>query len=236
MSGPWSEEERKLKMEEDLRQTDTIQDEEQFIEMRPSGPYCCLCEKEATPGHLDSGAHNLKKEEHAVGTRMAGRAESTRKLKGGKLSTGYLGFLTKKGMFKHWGDELPSIPAWAEEVHMEKGAIYIDGNEQKQIRPKDVAGRRLGVVSYRGDGKYAQSSFHWFDDLPDSEEVATEEELAVVPPDGQGWWPVIAMNLNPETEERCSQTCSSWTTATKTKGVLLICFYQLLATGRLVGS
>jgi hypothetical protein len=66
MSVPMSEEERKLKMEEDLRQTDTIQDEQQFIEMCLGGPFCLLCEKEATPGHLDSGRLKLKKEEHAV--------------------------------------------------------------------------------------------------------------------------------------------------------------------------
>ena len=166
---------------------------------------------------------------------MAGNAKSTRRFTGGKMGRGYLGPLTKKGVLKHWGDELPSMPEWAKQRHMEKGAIYIDDKEEQRIRPEDVAGRRLGVVSYRGDGKYAQSSFHWFDDLPDSEEVATEEELAVVPPQGQGWWPVIAMNLNPEAEERYSQTCRSSKTATKTKGVLLICFYQLLADGHLVG-
>ena len=135
-----------------------------------------LCQKEATPSHIDSGRHKLKKEEHAVGTRMADRAESTRKLTGGKLGSGYLGTLTKKGMLMHWGDELPSMPEWAKHRHEKKGAIYTDGKEQKRIRPEDVAGRRLGVVSYRGDGKYAQSSFHWFDDLPDSEYVKDVEK------------------------------------------------------------
>ena len=72
----------------------------------PGGLFCLLCEKETTPGHLDSGPHKLKKDEHAVETRMAGKASSTRKLTGGELGSGYLGSITKKGMLKHWGDDI----------------------------------------------------------------------------------------------------------------------------------
>ena len=73
---------------------------------RPGRHFCLLCEKETTPGHLDSGPHKLKKEEDAVGTRMAGKASSTRKLTGGELGSGYLGSITKKGMLKYWGDDI----------------------------------------------------------------------------------------------------------------------------------
>jgi hypothetical protein len=73
---------------------------------RPGRHFCLLCEKETTPGHLDSGPHKLKKEEHAVETHMAGKANSTRKLTSGKLGSGYLESITKKGMLKHWGDDI----------------------------------------------------------------------------------------------------------------------------------
>ena len=91
-------------------------------------------------------------------------------------------------------------------------------------------------MSYTGSGKYANSSFKWFDDLPDSEEVASEEELQVLPPDGQGWWPVIALNLDPACRYyELEDIIVSRHQLTRTKGrVLIICFYQLLE-GRLVG-
>ena len=73
---------------------------------RPGRHFCLLCEKEITSGHVDSGSHKLKKEQHAFETHMAGKANSTRKLTSGKLGSGYLESITKKGMLKHWGDDI----------------------------------------------------------------------------------------------------------------------------------
>ena len=40
----------------------------------------------------------------------------------------------------------------------------------------------------------------WFHELPDSEVVATPEELAVKLPEGQGWRAVIGLQLKPKAE------------------------------------
>ena len=94
-----------------------------------------------------------------------------------------------------------------------------------------MEGYRLGVVSYKGSGKYAQSSFQWFDDLPDSEEVMDEQwAQKMVLQEDQGWWPVVALELCPQANERVG---GPWPEVGKKK-ILIICFYQLLGR-RLVG-
>ena len=151
------------------------------------------------------------------------------------MGKGYQGPLTKKGMLCYWGDELQAMPEWARMRHMEKGAIHIDGKDKCVVTHKDVVGRRLGVVSYRGDGKYADSTFHWFDNLPDSEDVATQEELAVVHPERKGWWPVIACDLHHDSQYYQSTSTTIPGPTVRVKGrILVICFYQLIG-GRLVG-
>ena len=59
-----------------------------------------------------------------------------------------------------------------------------------------------------------------FHELPDVEEIATDEQLQITSPPGQGWWPVIAL------QTVCDE---SW----KLK-VLVVCWYQLLTDGRVV--
>ena len=57
----------------------------------------------------------------------------------------------------YWGDALPSMPLEARRIHESKGAIFADS--KYVVLPEDVLGYILGIVSYRGDGKYAQSTF-----------------------------------------------------------------------------
>ena len=102
-------------------------------------------------------------------------------------------------------------------------------NNNVEVTPLDVSGYTLGIVSYSGTGKYGgeltSNTFLPFDELPDSDEVITDATPAPLPPDGQGWWPVIAMTLSEGGMRRITKV--------KKRGWLIICFYQLIG-GRLV--
>ena len=77
-------------------------------------------------------------------------------------------------------------------------------------------------MSYPGSGKYTAANIYIpFHELPDCEEVATDEQMQIISPPGMGWWPVIALQtvVDPQT---------------KVKKVLIICWYQLLEDGRVV--
>jgi hypothetical protein len=138
---------------------------------------------------------------------------------GGQTNSGFRRFRglcegcpTKKLMMAFWGDNLMYLPQFARQVHINKGEFYINSKLDKPITV-DQATHELGIVSYTGSGKYAASTYIAFHNLPDSEEVATAEELQVTSPAGQGWWPVISL-----AEDYC---------ATNGRSVLLVCFYQL---------
>ena len=150
---------------------------------------------------------------------MAGRTGTLRRRDG--ACRGCEGPATKQKILKHWGDALPSMTAEARKKHAAAGVIMIDNRHS--LRPEDVKGYELGIVSYKGAGKYGKrgtkNDFHWFDDLPDSDEVVTKETPAPVPPDGQGWWPVIALRTE---------------SARTVEKILIICFYQLISDGTLV--
>ena len=117
-----------------------------------------------------------------------------------------------------WGNALLNMPKVAMEKHVEKGSIYVNNKESQQLKPED-AGYELGVVSYSGSGKYQFSTYLEWNALPDSEEVATEMQLQRCSPEGQGWWPVIAL-----------KTCIE----EGAKKVLVVCWYQLLNTDRII--
>ena len=60
---------------------------------------------------------------------------------------------------------------------------------------------QLGMVSYKGTGKYDHSTFWYWHGIPDSQHHDLDRELFMedlgpppLPP-GQGWWPVIAIKL-----------------------------------------
>lgn len=181
----------------------------------------------ANETHLNSSTHHERIEEAAISSLLAGKTTSTRRLVNGKLGTGCVGPPTKGRIMNYWGDELPNLTSIAQKKHIEKAKICINASDKRQVAPSDVKQYRLGIVSYRGSGKYASSTFKWFDELPDCEEVAESWPnwpAGYLLPEGQGWWPVVAMELHDDSE-------MMWTGPTVgigKKKILLICFYQLL--------
>ena len=181
-----------------------------WIHMVNGEPRCRICQKWATEGHLKSSEHVKRIEEDALGTLMGGEAKTTRRFNGDMCT----GVLTKKLMYEFWGDALANLPKAASEIHAKVGVFY---NEKKQIKPKDAV-YELGVVSYPGQGKYHEcNKYIAFHELPDQEDTASEEERKMRSPEGQGWWPVIALQ-----KEACSSRLGT------KKKVLLVCWYQLL--------
>ena len=121
-------------------------------------------------------------------------------------------------MYEFWGNALENLPKAAKEIHRKKGVFFY--GEWGAISPQQAV-YELGVVSYPRDGDYTDTKDYVpFHDLPDVEEVATEEQRKNTSPPGQGWWPVIALKYD----------CQS---KTETK-ILIVCWYQLLHDGRVV--
>jgi hypothetical protein len=217
------------------------------IVKRPDGTrYCTLCEKVADGKHEQSSAHFARVEEDALTTAMVGVALGARRFQ--RKTAGCPGKATKKNLMAFWGDALPNLPQVAMERLDKMGVLYADGRECYPIHRHEVRGFRLAIVSYSGSGKYtAESKFAWYDELPDSDEVihmlpptscrrawtrATGDGPQL--PQGHGWWPVVAPTLT----DAAAARFTGWIeidNLQKTKGILVICIYQLLDDGRIVG-
>ena len=213
---PNPEGEEKRMMIEDALVKEIPEVQSRWVKMKDGDPYCFLGKKVATEGHLGSKEHLKRMEEDAIGTLLTGLAQSTRRFEPDMCK----GVLTKKMMYTFWGDALENLPKKAMEIHMEKGSFF-DGKKLIQARDSRVK-YELGVVSYPGTGKYKDATIYvpWHD-LPDAEEVADEEQLQITSPPGHSWWPVIALQT-----EAVSQFM---------KKIFVVCFYQLLADGRVIG-
>ena len=126
----------------------------------------------------------------------------------------------------------------AREIHLED---HVD------LTPEDCK-HELGVVSQ----PYMESTIYVpfvestiyvpFADLPDSLERASEAQMQTICPEGQGWWPVIALqtqDVTPPFEVECRyQPTLEPQVITKkriTKKILVVCFYQVLQNGRAWG-
>ena len=128
-----TEEEKTQKVAEDIkegRNFDPILDSNRFVVMREGAMHCTLCNKIADQSHLGSLGHLERMEEDAIATLMAGKTTSTRRLVDGKLGRGCMGVPTKKGIMKHWGDELFCLPMEAKKRHQDMG----DNLHQQQRR------------------------------------------------------------------------------------------------------
>ena len=175
-----------------------------WVQMVNGEPRCFVCNKVATQGHLISSEHMKRMEEDAIGTFMAGKAQSTRRFNGDMCT----GVPTKKKMYEFWGEALENLLSATKEKHLKKGAFY---SGKKTITPAE-ARYELGIVSYPGTGKYNDANIYLpFHELPDVEDVANEEQLHITSPPGQGWWPVIALQT-----EVVSATM---------KKILIVCWY-----------
>jgi hypothetical protein len=208
MSEAWTEENWSDVCREALNKETPLPDLERFIEMRQGEKYCTLCKKWATDTHLKSDAHEMKCEETCISDAMGGRTvRGTR-----RFGEHCQGTPTKKGIREFWGDHIEILPQSGKEIHARKGCFYINSQMDKPILPKD-AKIQLGIVSYSGGGKYHASTYIPYHELPDCEEVATPEQLAMTSPPGQGWWPVL---------ELCREYDRTGVR------ILLVCFYQLM--------
>ena len=110
--------------------------------------------------------------------------------------------LTKQNVYKYWGDAIENLVKSAWDIINSKGEFYIDSKVRGTTVPiMGIKGLRLGMVSYRGDGKYDNSRFWFWDDVPDWDGQSlndSDDEELLDPPAGQGWWPVIAIDLLPQ--------------------------------------
>ena len=113
---------------------------------------------------------------------------------------------------------------------MQKG-FFCDG-KKNQIKPEDSQ-YELGVVSYPGNGKYDDSTIYVpIHELPDVEETASERQLQIISPPGQGWWPVIALQTKAASPFEIDHV---WGPTVVTKKIFIVCFYQLLSDGQVIG-
>ena len=184
-------------------------DQARYITMRADGnAWCHLCSKSATEAHIASSAHMMKMEESALSDAMGGQTHEGFR----RFGTLCEGCPSKKKMMDFWGENITYLPQFAKEVHNKKKVFYINSRLDRPITV-DQATHELGIVSYKGDGKYNASTYIPYHNLPDSEEVATEEQLRTTSPAGQGWWPVISLG------EEYDKVHG--------RSVLLVCFYQL---------
>ena len=168
--------------------------QERFVEYIDGDYYCRICKKRGW-AHLQSGAHLKRVEEQCLGDIMTGKALSTRRL---ECTNGMPGLLTKRAVYKFWGEAVENLAKTAKVIISTKGSIMVDQAKRRVAVPSEaIDGYEVGIVSYTGDGKYDHSRMKEWHAIPDSEDVidksAIEDFLA---PEGQGWWPVILLNLN----------------------------------------
>ena len=184
-------------------------DQARYVSMRADGtPWCHICDKGATGWHLESVAHMMKMEETALSDAMGGQTSSGFR-RFGELCEGCP---TKRLMMNHWGENITCLPQFGKQIHSTKGQFYINSKLDKPITVAEAT-YELGIVSYTGAGKYNDSTYIPYHELPDCDETATAEQLVVNSPPGQGWWPVLSLG---EEYDKVNG-----------RSVLLVCFYQL---------
>ena len=91
------------------------------------------------------------------------------------------------------------MTAAVDTIFQEKKVIYINSKVNgKAVTLDMIKTTSLGMVSYKGDGKYDHSTLWLWEEIPDSDfndlEVVWDED-DLWPPVGQGWWPVIVIHL-----------------------------------------
>ena len=185
------------------------------------GDRCTICNKTNTWEHQRSKLHLLRVEEACLSAVLAGNtAGSARRF---TSSIGMAELATQSAANRFWGEGLVNMPGEARR-RMSNG-IYFNSNEH--IAPDSITGIRLGLISYNGQGKYRGNKLTMYDDLPSDvsilEGIPDKEELIakLTPSQGEGWWPVIKVDVTP----RVRQTLRNVTSTDN----LLVCFYQLLA-------
>ena len=185
---------------------------QKYVAVIDGEPYCRVCQKVATESHLRSPAHCAKMEEEAISNTLGGNASSVRRFDPDLCR----GCPTRKLIFGYWGDGIQCLPQEAQKIHELKGEFYVNSKIDRPVLAKDCR-HELGIVSYSGTGKYQDSTYIPWHDVPDDEICAEDYQKIRRSPDNQGWWPVIAL-------QTIRTGPSSWQ-------VLLVCFYQLQSDG-----
>ena len=115
--------------------------------------------------------------------------------------------------------------------------------EHRFLRPEDIEGFELAVVSYKGSGKYkdygenSNRLLRWEDLFSDT--ILLEEQIPLtqekyLPPPGQGWWPVVTATLTDSAAEKL-EIMNEVVDGITHKVKIVVCFYQLCADGSLIG-
>ena len=169
--------------------------------------FCRICKKRATQEHLRSPTHAKRIEEDAILNAYTGRAGTTRRF-AGKLCTGRP---TQQKIMQFWGDAVPHLPWVAMHVHKLKVAFYVNSSHDRPIYAHD-ANYELGIVAYRGSGKYEGCTYLPWHALPVSDSDGDAPFGCPDAGDGKGWWPVVCVQKTADT-------------------AMLVCIYQLTAEG-----
>ena len=97
-----------------------------WIKIVNGEPYCQICKKSATEGHVKSIEHVKRIEEDALGTTIAGHAQTTRRYNGDLC----VGVLTKTLIYRFWGNAVENLVKWAMEIHRAKGFFFLSGKNR----------------------------------------------------------------------------------------------------------
>ena len=107
---------------------------------------------------------------------------------------------------------MPSLVVFAMNRHRETDFKY----KNMMLKPADVAEYSLGIVSYKGCGKYHDELYFPYVDVHEHPSVLQPGEEAPIPPPNSTWWPVVQLKLREQLRTA--------------NAIVLCCFYQLQCT------
>ena len=182
--------------------------------------------KWATEGHVTGSDHVKRAQEyHGLDTLLDKKEDRV-------LYAGYeldmtKNYLTRVGLRSFWGN-IDAMPMRAFTAIIRAGGVWLrNGKTEHWVPAAKIKGVTPGVVAYRGDGKYAKqgSQFMYYQNIPEdisyepdgSMSSLSDLQLQVIG-HGQSWWPVVALQLDPETIMIVGSD----------GGVYIVCIYQCL--------
>ena len=164
-----------------------------ILESRDGEQFCILCNKRASEQHLQSAAHKHAAEVMAWGDFLAGGSEGMRNRRDGKLNHGMPGLPTLDALHRFWGASLPYfLTAGLIRLKTSPGIwVNVRTHSRRRFLAVQDMTADLGVICYKGQGKYQRTSDFWYyDELPTSQEVL--DEYLRADPTGAGPTPASA--------------------------------------------